>query len=129
MRPQVPCAGVGVIEVDEGSGLIIQNALSLSLTAVRPIDVGQFPKKYREQLFRDGTPEKACSLIYDEIECLFRKAARKTNAKGWWPNANNLKIDTVSWATLIKDWDKNLNRPNCPCPGLNPTFAARILGI
>src|SRR5438552_8081203 len=40
-------AGVGVIEIDGVSGVVIQNALSLSLTAVRPIDIQRFPKKYR----------------------------------------------------------------------------------
>lgn len=128
-------AGVGVIEVDDGSGVIIQNALSLSLSAVRPIDVSQFPKKYRqslsnaEQLFRDGTPEKACLLIYEEIESLFRRVAAKTHSKGWWANASSLKIDKDSWANLIKDWDKGLNRGSCPCPDLTPALAARIHGI
>src|SRR5438105_3176353 len=37
-------AGVGVIEIDGSSGLIIQSALSLSLNAVRPIYVRKFPK-------------------------------------------------------------------------------------
>ena len=128
-------AGVGIIEVDDDSGVIIQNGLSLSLSAVRPIDVGQFPRKYRhdlsraEQLFRDGTPEKACLSIYEEIENLFRRIAVKTHAKGWWPNASNLRIDRDPWANLIKEWDKNLNRGSCSCPDLTPALAARIHGI
>jgi len=31
--------------------------------------------------------KKACALIYDEIESLFRKVAAKTHAKGWWQTA------------------------------------------
>jgi hypothetical protein len=128
-------AGVGVIEIDGSSGIIVQNALSLSLSAVRPIDVQRFPKKYRhnlthaQQTFRDGTPEKACSLVYDEIESLFRKAAKRTFDKGWWPNSRKLKIDTAPWATLINDWNQHLDRRNCPCPALKQAFVARILGV
>jgi hypothetical protein len=128
-------AGVGVIEIDGTAGMIVQNALPLSLSAVRPIDVLRFPKRYRhnlsqaEQTFRDGTPEKACSLIYDEVESLFRKAARKTYDKGWWPNNGNLNIDKVPWANLLRDWDRHINRSACHCPELNSTFIARILGI
>ena len=128
-------AGVGVIEVDDGSGLIIQKPVSLSLTAVRPIDVAQFPKKYRqslsnaEQSFRDGAPEKACLSVYEEIESLFRRIAKKTADKKWWPNAGKLKIDKAPWANLIKDWDKDLNRRGFPCPDLNAALSARILGI
>lgn len=127
--------GVGVIEVDNGSGLIIQNALSLSLNALRPIEVTQFPKRYRhalshaEQVFRDGAPEKGCSLVYDEIESLFRKIVSKTESKGYWPNGGNLNVATVAWATLITNWDKHLDRAACKCPKLTPTFCARILGI
>ncbi len=131
-------AGVGIIEIDNatGTGFIVQNALSISLTSVRPIEVSAFAKKYREallhaeQTFRDGTPEKACSLVYDEMENLFRKIATKTHKKGWWPYSGNLKkLHTVPWATLIKDWDKSLDRSKCPCPDLNSTLMARILGI
>jgi hypothetical protein len=128
-------AGVGLIEIDGASGTIIQNAQSLSVNMVRPIQVIQFPKKYRhnlmhaEQTFRDGTPEKACALIYDEIESLFRKVATKTHSKGWWANSNGWNIDTFAWARVIDDWSRHLDRGNCPCPSFTPAFAARLHGI
>lgn len=128
-------AGVGLIEIDGASGIILQNAQSLSVNMVRPIEVTQFPKRYRhnlshaEQTFRDGTPEKACALIYDEVEGLFRKVAARTEAKGWWPNTSGLNVQTVAWARLIDDWDKHLDRGNCPCPDFTTAFASRIHGI
>ena len=128
-------AGVGILEVDENSGTIIQNALSLSLTGVRPIDVLAFPKKYRqdliigEQTFRDGNPVKACSDVYDELEALFRKFSSKVASKGWWPNSNGYNLVKHSWAQLITDVDEHLNRAACSCPKLTRAFMARIHGV
>jgi len=128
-------AGVGLIEVDDSSGVVMQDAVSLSLAAVRPINVSQFPKKYRhslshaEQTFRNGTPEKACSLVYDEIENLFRRLAERTHSKGWWPNKGNLKIDKAPWATLIENWSDGLDRSKCSCSNLTPAFAAQMIGV
>lgn len=128
-------AGVGLIEVDDSSGVVMQDAVSLSLMAVRAIKVGEFPKKYRhslshaEQTFRNGTPEKACALVYDEIENLFRKIALRTNAKGWWKNTGSLNIQKDAWATLIDNWSKGLDRASCPCPKLTPAFAAQMIGV
>jgi hypothetical protein len=128
-------SGVGILEVDNQSGTVIQNALSLSLTGVRPVDVLSFPKKYRqsliqaEQTFRDGTPSKACSMVYDELESLFRKFADKAAANSWWPNKPNFKIDKDPWANIVTDLDKSLNRSACGCVELTPAFMARIHGI
>jgi hypothetical protein len=128
-------AGIGILEVDAHSGTILQNAVSLSLTGVRPIDVRSFPKKYRQNLtdgeetFRGGNPSKACTMIFDEIEALFRKFARKAKSKGWWPNRAKLKIEKAPWAKIITDIDKNLDRKACGCPKLTPAFLARIHGV
>jgi hypothetical protein len=128
-------AGVGILEVDNQSGVIIQNALSLSLTGVRAIDVQQFPKKFRqsllqaEQTFRDGNPVKACSMIYDEIESHFRKLALKCFGKGWWPNKPGFKVEKDPWANIITNLDKSLDRKACGCPDLTPAFMARIHGV
>lgn len=128
-------AGVGILEVDNNSGTVIQNALSLSLTGVRSINVLSFSPKYRqtlmqtEQTFRDGNPVKACSMIYDELEALFRKFAEKAASKVWWPNKPGFKIEKDSWASIVTDLDKHLNRTACACPELTPAFIARIHGV
>jgi len=128
-------AGVGILEVDNSSGSMIQNALSLSLTGVRKIDVLSFPPKYRqnltqaEQTFRDGNPIKACSMIYEELEGLLRKFAVKAAAKSWWPNKPGFKIEKDPWALIVRDLEVNLNLTSCPCPELKPAFMARIHGI
>lgn len=127
--------GVGVIEVDGTSGTVLQNALSLSLSGLRTLDVNLFPKRYRENLtqadqtFRDGSPDKACALVYDEIESLFRKMAAKMKDKGWWTPKNVKKVAKVPWARVIKDVDDNLDRTKCPCKGLTCVLMAQIYGI
>jgi hypothetical protein len=128
-------AGVGILEVNNQSGEVIQNALSLSLTGVRAIDVQLFPKKFRqsllqaEQTFRDGNPPKACAMVYDEIENYFRKLAQKAQTKGWWKNNPGFKLVKYPWANIITDLDKSLDRKACGCSDLTPAFMARILGV
>jgi|ERR1700731_2085747 len=128
-------SGVGVMEVDDASGTVLHNGLSLSLTGVRPIEIRSFPKKYRQSLndaahtFRDGNPPKACSMIYDEIEASFRRFAKKASSKSWWPNDASLRVATASWAKLIADVDKHLDRKACGCNALTPAFMARMLGV
>lgn len=129
-------AGIGILQVGENSAMVIQNALSLSLMGLRAIELSEFPKKYRhslyqaEQTFRDGNPAKGCSQIYDELEKLFRRIAKKTHAKGWWANAGGLNVDTVAWATLIDNWERHIDRAACPCRDLcQKAFVARIHGV
>src|SRR3546814_1684588 len=43
-------AGVGILEVNGSNCSVIQNALSLSLTNLRPIELTDFPKKIRQPL-------------------------------------------------------------------------------
>jgi len=115
--------GVGVIEVADAGCQILYEALALSLIGVRPIDKKSFPPKFRlalsdaEATFRTS-PEKGCSLIYDEIEALSRKIAAKTKAKGLWkspPPGKRLpqtNLETGNWARAIDtlmnwlDWNK-----------------------
>ena len=82
--------GVGVLEVDATSGSFVQIPLSLSLTGVRPLQLTDFPPRYRlplqhaQQMFRDGEPSKACSLVYDELEGVCRVFAKKCAQKRLW---------------------------------------------
>lgn len=129
--------GIGVLEVDEHGGAIIQQPLLLSLTALQPIDRLAFPSKYRqslalaEQMFRDGYPEKGCAAVYDELEALFRKFAAKAVAGSWLtaPLTTDLK-KSPPWGKLIKEVDTKLKRGGCPCPKeVSETLMAQIQGI
>jgi hypothetical protein len=128
-------AGVGILEVDGHSGEIIQNALSLSLTGVRAIEITEFPKRYRqslqqaEQAFRDGQPLKACSQVYDELENLFRRFAIRCEKKKWWANKSKMDASKDSWASLITEIDKHLDRSNALCKPITPQLMARLFGI
>jgi hypothetical protein len=128
-------AGVGILEVGEHSCTVIQNALSLSLTGVRSVDVMLFPKRFRhklvdaEQTFRDGSPAKACALVYEELEDLFRKFALKAFSKKWWTNKQGFEVKKDSWASIVTDIDRCLDRGACACPALTPAFMSRIHGV
>jgi hypothetical protein len=128
-------AGVGILEVSDHSCTVIQSALSLSLTGVRSVEALSFPKKFRhklvhaEQTFRDGSPAEACSIVYGELEDLFRRFAQKAASKKWWPNKSGVNIKKDSWANIVTDLDRNLDRALCACPALTPAFMARIFGV
>lgn len=127
--------GVGILEVDSNSGLVVQNALSSSLASVRPIELSDFPKKYRESLqqaeqsFRDGQPAKACSQVYDELENAFRKFAHKCSSKKLWPKPPKMRIDKVQWASLIKNVDQNLDRKSPLVKKMTGALLGRIHGV
>lgn len=92
--------GVGVLEVNDHSVDVVQEAIALSLAGVRPIAAQEFPAKLRESLnraetaFRTGSPDKACSLVFDEIENICRAAGRKTYDDGHWNGTVNFKFDS-----------------------------------
>lgn len=133
--------GVGVLEVDDAGGNSFQDALPLSLTGLRPTISTDFPPKYRsaireaERTFCNGNPQKGCSAIYDEIELLTRKLAKKTNQKGFWralkPSEKPPKInlDNGPWTKVLKVLIDHLDLKRCKCPRLNDALLARILGI
>lgn len=127
-------SGVGILEVDSVSGQIVQQALSFSLAGVRHIDLKDFPARFRQklqhahQVFRDGDPSKACSLIYDEIEGSFRSFAEKSAKKGLWVNPN-LDISRAPWASLIGEIDRRLNRNSPFTNEIKPALLARMLGM
>jgi hypothetical protein len=128
-------AGVGIIEISGNKGQMVQNALSLSLAALRPIAVKLFPPKYRmalsnaEQTFRDGYPDEGCAVVYKELEDAFRRCAKKCVKKGWWPNPGGMNIEKDSWANVIRKWDKDILRDGWPCPDLNQALSARLIGV
>jgi hypothetical protein len=131
-------SGIGILEVSPGGVKILHPALPLSLAAVRPVDHSRFPKKYRyhltqaETTFKQGNPGKACSMVYDEIEALFRKVAKKTRDLGLWrplkpgekpPQIHNKR----AWAKVIEAVMEHLDPKKCGY--LERSLMARILGV
>jgi hypothetical protein len=116
--------GVGVIEVTDVECKVIYEALALSLISVRPIDKSNYPPKYiaalteAETTFRNGSPVKGCSILYDEIELLTRAVARRTKAKGMWRSprpgekARRISLEKGKWQKVVEtlmdwlDWGK-----------------------
>jgi hypothetical protein len=104
--------GVGALEVISNRCIVIHEALLLSLLGVRSEDHRQFPPRYRsvlstaETTFRNGDPAKGCSLVYDEIEGLSRRLARKIRSKNWWTRKASgpptFKVDKDPWATIME---------------------------
>jgi hypothetical protein len=133
--------GVGLIELDDVGGEIIEEALILSLTGLRDFRPNTFPIKYRNAIsdacstFRNGNPLKACSMIYDEIEALTRRIADKTRQKGFWrapkpgQKAVKINIETQPWAKVVEVLMDNLEYRKCGCPDLNDALLSRIRGI
>jgi hypothetical protein len=127
-------AGVGIFEIDRTSSIAVQQPLSLSLVGVRPIDPTEFPAHYRHnlqhahQIFRDGEPNKACSLIYDELENACRRFAAKCFAKKMWGNPSALDIEKTPWATLMGNIDQYLDRKNPVTKNVSHALISRIVG-
>jgi hypothetical protein len=128
-------AGVGIFEIDRTSTIVVQQPLSLSLAGVRPIDPTEFPQHYRQnlqhahQIFRDGEPNKACSLVYDELENACRRFAKKCFDKRLWANSGGLDITGVSWATLMGNIDRHLDRGNVVTRNVSHALISRIVGM
>lgn len=126
--------GVGVLEVDATSGSFVQTPLSLSLTGVRPLQLADFPPRYRQplqhaqQMFRDGEPSKACSLVYDELEGVCRVFAKKCAQKRLW-TPGRLKLDTSPWVNLMTSINAGLDRSNPLAKKITTSLVARVIGI
>ena len=76
---------------------------------------------------------KGCSLLYDEIEEVVRKIAKKTHQKGFWfaPKSGSkpmrLKFETHPWEKLMSILMQNLDPQKCKF--LGPSLLGRVLGI
>jgi hypothetical protein len=109
--------GVGAIEITGGKCHVIHEATPLSLGGVRSEDHKKFPARYRSSLstaettFRNGDAAKGSSIVYDDIENLSRRLAKKIhNQKLWKPKASGppaTNFDKDAWATIM---DLLLNR-------------------
>lgn len=132
--------GIGIVEIEPSinSGEIITSPLSLSLTGLRKFDKKFFPLKYRaniskaEEVFKNGEPNKACSIIYDEIENLSRRISIKTHKLGYWNLhlSDPSELQTCQWANLINKLKSNLNRRSNPnCSQLTDTLLSQVHGV
>jgi hypothetical protein len=131
--------GVGVLVVDGADVTALQEPLSLSLASVRRIDMRKFPGKYRfalsqaETTFRQGNPAKGCSEVYDEIEALTRRIAKRTSSKGMWKASKTgkamptINLDKDPWANVIEVLMTQLDSGTPP--DIPKTLWAQILGI
>src|SRR5713101_5543658 len=122
--------GIGLLEISGVRGRILNGALSLSLTGCRPIDKGKYPPKYRralsdaEQTFRRGDPVKGCSHIYDELEGLSRRIAKRTYTRNCWTKnlgggvPAKLNLAKAPWQTVVLALQKHCDAGKSKCPKL-----------
>ena len=133
-------AGIGIVLVNptNGQGDILFQPTSLSLTGLRKFEKSVFTPKYRrkvtdaEEVFKGGDPNKACSIIYDEIEDLTRQIAKKTiKLRLWKPPPKNLSwVEKASWAKLVNELKSNIQRPSGhPINELRDALLSRVHGI
>jgi hypothetical protein len=128
--------GVGLIEIGSRKGRIIHNALSLSLTAYRPLDKQQYPAKYRralsdaERTFREGNPGKGCAILYDELEALTRRRAKRAVSRGCWSgNPPKINFERDAWQNVVETLRKNFDLKKCGRRNLDQPLWGRVLRV
>lgn len=132
---QAKRAGVGILEVNEKSGELIERPLSLTLASLRPVKADEFPTRYRESLvsaegiFRDGEPSKACLSVYEELEDCFRKFARKCEQDGIWVKPPKMNLDTVAWAKLVASVKGGIERRDRKARLVTDALLSRVHGV
>ena len=118
------------------SSSITQNAIDLSLAAVRRTNSQDLLRKHRqafkdaEHTFLNGDPSKGCSRVYEEIEELTRKLATKAASKGWW-QPGTLDLKNGPWRTIVTRMSGqfNFNDVQQTCPKLDGALFNRIGGL
>jgi len=133
--------GVGIVEVDSSGGVVVYDALALSLTGCRRIVKIDFPTRLRpalvtaESTFRSGSPAKACSLIYDEIERITREVAKKSLKRGAWTKAKvighvpTINLDTDPWHNVLGAMTKHCDFKKAGCPGFTHDLMTRVQAV
>jgi hypothetical protein len=128
--------GVGVISISSrGSITVISEPISLVLSDVRPQDAKEFPPKYRGDLnqalqtYLQGNPVKGCLVIYEMIEALTRRIAKKLHTQKliapWQSKAP--KLETGSWFNIADTIYKNLDFKKAP--DLTQPLWAQVIAI
>lgn len=125
--------GIGVVQFDEhGQGQEWQQAVALSLYALRKTDLSRVPKVRKEALknaeatFLSGSPPEGCQAICQELEDITRAFAECTYRNGFWrtpAGAKPLKVQffrTGKWAPMLQDLDRLIDEK--AIRGKSPTF-------
>ena len=125
--------GVGVLEIDGVSGEALNQPLALSLQGLRPLSPKVFPAKYRQavtgadSIFRNGEPNKACAIVFDELEAACRSLVKKyINSNRF---ATRMDVDKAAWAQLMRELDRSLDRSPGNIPLVDSALIARIIGV
>ncbi|MDR6841024.1 hypothetical protein [Pseudoxanthomonas sacheonensis] len=129
--------GIGIIEFDEqGNGRqLVGPPLSQSLTGLRAIDFSGFPSRYKEplqaafEMFKNGNPAKACSLVYDEIEALTRRITKKCVSKRCLKKDPQFDVDKASWSNVLEFLKTNIDPTLSGCPALKGPLFSRLIGL
>ena len=134
--------GVGVLEATDRGIEIVHEALSQSLTVVRPPALKSFPSAMRPNLsqalqtFRNGDPAKGCSNVYDELEALTRKVAAQARKKRTWRALKKGQsepplgdLSKVAWQNVAKTLLQHLDAQKLGRPRLSETLLGRVMGI
>ena len=128
--------GVGVMSISpNGTVTAIAEPISLVLSDVRPQDPKDFPAKYRsdlvqaQQTYLQGNPVKGCLGIYEMIEALTRRIAKKLHTQGliapWSARAPN--FDTAAWFKIADTVYSSLDFQRAPA--LTKPLWAQVIGI
>lgn len=132
--------GVGVISVTESGAVVLADAVSLSVSGVRHPDLKKYPLKYRQAVsealstFQSGNPSKGCSVLYDEIEALTRRIAKKAQKQQKWKKgvqagpAKSPVDPTAAWAKVTRQLLDNYDAFGAGASELNDALFGRVLG-
>jgi hypothetical protein len=127
--------GVGLIETEKGGPRLIQEALSLSLSNVRHLDLSDYTPAARadlakaERLFRHGDPELGCLQIQLKLEEHTRRFAEKTYMKGMWSNKPSVNFEKHPWRNLCQLLQKYLQFRKVGSPECNEDLVTRIMSV
>jgi hypothetical protein len=129
--------GIGVLSVSSsGQVTPLGEPISQILAGVQRIDPGSFPKAYRadlaqaEQTYLQGNPPKGCLGIYEKIETLGRKVAKKLHATGLiasWATGNPPKFDKAPFFNIADTIYKELDFASAP--DLTKTTWAEVIAM
>jgi hypothetical protein len=112
--------GIGLAQADEAGTSLFEfsKPVALSLFGLRPPDYTRIPTgrreiiKRAEDAFRDGSPERGCQELGQELELLTRKFAEHSHAQGWWKTVPQPvpKFAKANWVPLLDTLNDCINQ-------------------